>query len=186
MSAAICSSRPARGAWVEIFSTLLFHASGSCRAPQGARGLKSASGCTRGAAAGRAPQGARGLKFFKVRHGNIAKRSRPARGAWVEIPCRAAASPRCSSRAPQGARGLKFKAMIVQTLIELRSRPARGAWVEITYLEQIAKSEKGRAPQGARGLKYRPLHHVQQHLRSRPARGAWVETLPDSHCRIPP
>ena len=36
-------------------------------------------------AVGRAPQGARGLKCFKV--ARIAKysRSRPARGAWVEI-----------------------------------------------------------------------------------------------------
>ena len=35
--------------------------------------------------AGRAPQGARGLKFGLAADSVLGKRSRPARGAWVEI-----------------------------------------------------------------------------------------------------
>ena len=71
------------------------------------------------------------MKFFKVRHGNIAKRSRPARGAWVEITLVKYRYHLIHCRAPQGARGLKFRET-VDTIVDGQvSRPARGAWVEI-------------------------------------------------------
>ena len=35
-------------------------------------------------------------------------KSRPARGAWIEIPTGTRWTPITSGRAPQGARGLKF------------------------------------------------------------------------------
>ena len=58
---------------------------------------------------GRAPQGARGLKFISITLIIlICIRSRPARGAWVEI-------------------GLADRFRTDWR----RSRPARGAWVEI-------------------------------------------------------
>ena len=65
-------------------------------------------------AVGRAPQGARGLKCFKV--ARIAKysRSRPARGAWVEISQTANT-----------------------TTLWTSSRPARGAWVEIELPDEV-------------------------------------------------
>ena len=66
MCIVICTlllSRPARGAWVEISTTISVSPSASCRAPQGARGLKFCDG-----------------------EADIhAPLSRPARGAWVEI-----------------------------------------------------------------------------------------------------
>ena len=34
----------------------------------------------------RAPQGARGLKYYNIKTKVNAAKSRPARGAWVEIP----------------------------------------------------------------------------------------------------
>ena len=34
---------------------------------------------------GRAPQGARGLKYQHTQHNSAKTKSRPARGAWVEI-----------------------------------------------------------------------------------------------------
>ncbi len=56
----------------------------------------------------RAPQGARGLKFIMNTQKCLYAKSRPARGAWVEI------SSALHPRPP-----------------EHQSRPARGAWVEI-------------------------------------------------------
>ena len=60
--ASVGSSRPARGAWVEILVILLLSVGVSGRAPQGARGLKYARVRLAEALARRAPQGARGLK----------------------------------------------------------------------------------------------------------------------------
>ena len=101
-------SRPARGAWVEIFPASVPHSGGTRRAPQGARGLKSylrptkrnrlrrAPQGARGLKcptsggdtfdSGRAPQGARGLKSDYIVLLRSGRKSRPARGAWVEIP----------------------------------------------------------------------------------------------------
>ena len=57
-------------------------------------------------------------------------KSRPARGAWVEIIW-----------------GLSLH-------LSMRSRPARGAWVEIYIIRYELELKYSRAPQGARGLKY--------------------------------
>ena len=55
------------------------------RAPQGARGLKYVAAANIKGTLSRAPQGARGLKFRKLDRLSDGRRSRPARGAWVEI-----------------------------------------------------------------------------------------------------
>ena len=62
-SSAPSSSRPARGAWIEIDKPL--HIPFQIR--------------------GRAPHGARGLKFPLVPQQVLPGLSRPARGAWIEI-----------------------------------------------------------------------------------------------------
>ena len=56
------------------------------RAPQGARGLKFLLSVGVSAMLCRAPQGARGLKFILIDEIGVLHSSRPARGAWVEIP----------------------------------------------------------------------------------------------------
>ena len=78
----------------------------------------------------RAPQGARGLKSMGERFAALTWRSRPARGAWVEMMANASLSQ-----------------------IEWLSRPARGAWVEIKRWAYYTHAHRRRAPQGARGLK---------------------------------
>ena len=57
-------SCPSRGTWIEISSSISVLNLGCCRAPRGARGLKSAVivHCSLYHAS-RAPRGARGLKF---------------------------------------------------------------------------------------------------------------------------
>ena len=57
-------------------------------------------------------------------------RSRPARGAWIEI----------ARTTPPGSAGRL-------------SRPARGAWIEIISFLSLVRVPGGRAPHGARGLK---------------------------------
>ena len=101
-----------------------------CRAPYGARGLKSEQGALADAGlAGRAPYGARGLKF-----------------QWVALPVGV------SCRAPYGARGLKF--VHLHGLVEiLVSRPIWGAWIEIGRGSLTCAAPSSRAPYGARGLK---------------------------------
>ena len=74
-------SRPARGAWVEIATTL-------------------PTAATEG---GRAPQGARGLKLLRHAEPEDAGRSRPARGAWVEIAAPATHAEFELSRPARGA-----------------------------------------------------------------------------------
>ena len=80
------------------------------RAPQGARGLKFRQRWCFVLQNGRAPQGARGLKFLRQRRGYRPERSRPARGAWVEI---------------------ELPDEVIDAML---SRPARGAWVEISFV----------------------------------------------------
>ena len=103
----------------------------SCRAPQGARGLKLSSySLSLLHCYGRAPQGARGLKYFRSGSRTYeGRRSRPARGAWVEILSAWSRLRPASGRAPQGARGLKSRPD-APLVIAKPSRPARGAWVE--------------------------------------------------------
>ena len=101
------SSCPSRGTWIEIFfapplNTIVF-----CRAPRGARGLKSHLNEYLLCGECRAPRGARGLKSDG-----------------------AAAAALCGGRAPLGARGLKSSEMIVD-VAPVRSCPSRGTWIEI-------------------------------------------------------
>ena len=100
-------SRPARGAWVEIrlmnssiFSTIR-------RAPQGARGLKSARTYRDTEIFGRAPQGARGLKFAPLRADAQHNSRRAPQGARGLKYRRQRKTHSALGRAPQGARGLK-------------------------------------------------------------------------------
>ena len=124
-------SRPARGAWVEIYRGHGRGHHGGGRAPQGARGLKSMYSYFNPNPNGRAPQGARGLKYSTPHYMAESRPSRPARGAWVEIPlCVWRWTTGKNGRAPQGARGLKCLYMCAH-LRPQPSRPARGAWVEI-------------------------------------------------------
>ena len=71
------------------------------------------------------------MKSMIVLSASLKHRSRPARGAWVEI-------------------------MLVngKPLMRVESRPARGAWVEIFSLTAVYLNALCRAPQGARGLKF--------------------------------
>ena len=55
------------------------------RAPQGAGGLKYNARLQELHIAGRAPQGARGLKLMKQGRFKVSRKSRPARGAWIEM-----------------------------------------------------------------------------------------------------
>ena len=101
------------------------------RAPHGARGLKCRV-CFGAFGAGRrrAPHGARGLKFDAEHIGGSLAVSRPARGAWIEIPWVFPVAYKTGGRAPHGARGLKC-------------------------CRRIGKRDSSRrAPHGARGLKY--------------------------------
>ena len=76
-------SRPARGAWVEIFIYVYNYVARPRRAPQGARVLKSVRGLTE-----------------LEGHG----KSRPARGAWVEITYLSLVDVRGMSVAPRKGR----------------------------------------------------------------------------------
>ena len=124
-------SRPARGAWVEIGLLGGLFQNLDSRAPQGARGLKCLLSFIQCLITSRAPQGARGLKFLTLLLTKLCKRSRPARGAWVEIVF-----------------------ILSSSAHSLTSRPARGAWVEMFVTGFMSLRPKRRAPQGARGLKF--------------------------------
>ena len=54
------------------------------------------------------------------------RRSRPARGAWVEIKQNLPDAGQAWRRAPQGARGLKYE-LCTKPMVKIPSRPARGA-----------------------------------------------------------
>ena len=97
-----------------------------CRAPYGARGLKSADGRPVPAQPRRrAPYGARGLKFLVVTAGLGSGASRPVWGAWIEIWWRRSA--------PNGP----------------WSRPVWGAWIEINQLDYIDRAARSRPVWGA-------------------------------------
>ena len=56
--------------------------------------------------------------------------SRPAWGAWIEIPPFKKKSKGIRCRAPHGARGLKYRGKH-RIKTSSQSRPAWGAWIEI-------------------------------------------------------
>ena len=124
-------SRPARGAWVEMLAAQSPRALSICRAPQGARGLKSFDIYHMVTLFGRAPQGARGLKYQFTLLSNWAYPSRPARGAWVEISPSTVRWTVTSSRPARGAWVEIGSDLLISAVTQ--SRPARGAWVEIAY-----------------------------------------------------
>ena len=65
--------------------TLIVAESSISRAPQGARGLKLLIAAVGLLALSRAPQGARGLKCKALPPITVLVKSRPARGAWIEM-----------------------------------------------------------------------------------------------------
>ena len=117
------------------------------RAPQGARGLKSGGRGWGAAQQRRAPQGARGLKSNRLIPRESWRRSRPARGAWIEIEKVRSARRAVEGRAPQGARGLKSRR------------------------EPLPDHPDGRAPQGARGLKFQDGAQLREDVPVAPRKG---------------
>ena len=82
------------------------------RAPRGARGLKCLWVFASDLAIRRAPRGARGLKYIMDGWQTWAMRSRPARGAWIEIySCRHSGG--IGRRAPRGARLFPERPLLV-------------------------------------------------------------------------
>ena len=79
------TSRPTRGAWIEIINAKTEEISQKSRAPHGARGLKFRRDGAAGAHDRRAPHGARGLKYAGQRGHQERCWSRPTRGAWIEM-----------------------------------------------------------------------------------------------------
>ena len=151
------------------------HRPRGCRAPYGARGLKSAiwlmiceglqsrpvwgawieitwEHTTMSATLSRAPYGARGLKLFSCFLLLLCLWSRPVWGAWIEISC--AISPVWGSQL---------------------SRPVWGAWIEISFCPHSFPNVSRRAPYGARGLKSKRMLKRGIPTWSRPVWGAWIE-----------
>ena len=102
------TSRPARGAWIEMVVREVTERAEKSRAPHGARGLK--------------------LCLFPLTA--LPCWSRPARGAWIEIGSFAAGPVVTWSRP---ARGAWIEIENEDSLLSEAdlSRPARGAWIEI-------------------------------------------------------
>ena len=142
-------SHPARGAWIEICVVETEYFAPQSRTPQGVRGLKSHERAACGNCPGRTPQGVRGLKSCIRARTTTSSSSRPARGAWIEMP-----------------QPLK------QMPASCTSRPARGAWIEIPHRAHTCGLYYSRAPQGARGLKYLPNQGHSPWLVRRAPQGA--------------
>ena len=142
-----------------------------------------------------APQGAGGLKYAHADDVERGRRSRPARGGWIEIQFSDWATSD-KRPAPQGAGGLKFaiiaslssmsrpapqgagglkSVLMKRFVIPGASRPARGGWIEIATGSSTRSTRRGPAPQGAGGLKSRMGRKALRCKGSRPARGGWIE-----------
>ena len=78
----------------------------------------------------RAPRGARGLKSFRTRTAKGGLGSGSARGPWIEIYLDKKDNKWHPSRAPRGARGLKSSGP-GRPRADLVSGSARGPWIEI-------------------------------------------------------
>ena len=144
------------------------------RAPQGARGLKFPLKYwpVRHLAARRAPQGARGLKSRKSNSFARNCKSRPARGAWIEMMLCEKANPATRSRPARGAWieiASKAKAATCWG-----SRPARGAWIEIQVARMSLNGTWSRPARGA-WIEIISTYNGFVWYKSRPARGAWIE-----------
>ena len=149
-------SRPARGAWVEIEYPNLYQRARKVAPRKGRVGCNlSVHGFSVVESSCRAPQGARGLKYCLALWSCCWYRSRPARGAWVEILIVRPSTPPASTSRP--ARGAWVEIQNAERMSAERctSRPARGAWVEMRPVVALAVRDLRRAPQGARGLKSR-------------------------------
>ena len=119
-------SRPARDAWVEMRGAPYTVGRSVVASRKGRVGRNTAADVQADVLHGRVPQGTRGLKWRKVFVAlNNLHASRPARDAWVEIPCGSVA------KAP------------------FLSRPARDTWVEMLATSRcivpaLVASRKGR------------------------------------------
>ena len=96
-------SCPSRGTWIEIQAAQWWNKQRNCRAPRGARGLKS---------------------LVRLPLVSLAS-SCPSRGTWIEIPDARLQRSEYLGRAPRGARGLKSGR--VMYLIKIMCRAPRGA-----------------------------------------------------------
>ena len=125
--------------------------------------------------------------------------SLPSRGAWIEIPCPPAGSPRKGSLPSRGA-WIEIQAIVGGHCEECGSLPSRGAWIEISSKPAYSISLPRRSPHGERGLKFlavpmqslrlRRSPHGERGLKyvgggtlcqsgpSLPSRGAWIEITP--------
>ena len=103
----------------------------------------------------RAPHGARGLKFTYNDLLEIGEKSRPTRGAWIEIKRILSGAPEIWSRPTRGA-WIEIMSLLSQAM-EARARrlarPPRGAGKEIRSPRFFWRGWSRRAPHGARGLK---------------------------------
>ena len=82
----------------------------------------------------------------------MGERSRPTRGAWIEIGVSMARNAVHWSRPTRGAWIEMSRASF--TMPMLASRPTRGAWIEIDCFSRSNSFTNRRAPHGARGLKF--------------------------------
>ena len=89
------------------------------------------------------------MKFVKVHGLRRYKKSRPARGAWVEISKQMyGENGQLTSRPARGA-WVEIIPKIEDALAQCESRPARGAWVEIkkqsrNFIGVLVAPRKGR------------------------------------------
>ena len=97
------ASRPARGAWIEIHVKREGEICICGRAPQGARGLKSAKSDVLGGTITSRPARGAWIEIAANVQALIIKMSRPARGAWIEISVPTSAC-KCSGVAPRKGR----------------------------------------------------------------------------------
>ena len=106
------SSLPARGAWIEITSSLRKPTTPAWSLPARGAWIEIVAGFVLGSRSpGRSPQGERGLKYGRGAHGQRLQRSLPARGAWIEIVLFCLVPRKVPRRSPQGERGLKCVAV---------------------------------------------------------------------------
>ena len=176
---AMDESHPARGAWIEIYSSRYIF---SHRQSHPARGawIEISIMCSLSSACPSHPARGAWIEIFQPTTRGALHESHPARGAWIEIFATAA-----------------------ETSAPCLSHPARGAWIEILLSRFQPRNRHSRTPQGVRGLKLNGdigradilVRRTPQGVRglkcsapgqsqpdtSHPARGAWIEIRPKIH-----